>query len=509
MTQLTKRSFLARQIEKRFGGYRHLVVPVDDTQPKQLTEKKSVAVIGAGIAGMSAAIRLAERGFDVTVYEKNDYIGGKIGSWPVELHNGDTAYVEHGFHAFFRHYYNLRHLFSDLEIDKDYAAMDDYYIMTLEKEAFRFHDAITTPILNLYDLARKGIYNFWKVAFSRTALKMLPMLTYNKDKTFKKFDHLSFEKYAQDAKLPKNLILIFNTFSRAFFAQIDRMSMAELMKSFHFFYLSNDHGLLYDYFDDDYEYTILKPMRDAVENNGGTILLDHPVEQIDRQEDGSFKIDGTHHDYMVMASDIRGAQHLLGQTQWLKDDFPAFAAQMEKQKYAQRYSVLRLWMDRDIDDTTVCPFLITERNVLLDAIAFYHRLEKESTAYVEKEGGAVLELHCYAVPDDIPEDEIRTHFLKELHAFFPELKDATIRQEYMQVRQDFTAYHVGQYEHRPTTETPVPNLFFAGDWVKLPYPAMLMEGACMSGTLAANQICQQENIQETPVWSVPPKGFFA
>ena len=35
-------------------------------------------VIGAGIAGLAAAIRLAIQGFEVSVYEKNDYPGGKL-----------------------------------------------------------------------------------------------------------------------------------------------------------------------------------------------------------------------------------------------------------------------------------------------------------------------------------------------------------------------------------------------------------------------------------------------
>lgn len=35
-------------------------------------------VIGSGIAGIAAAIRLKSKGFDVTVYEKNSYLGGKL-----------------------------------------------------------------------------------------------------------------------------------------------------------------------------------------------------------------------------------------------------------------------------------------------------------------------------------------------------------------------------------------------------------------------------------------------
>jgi len=44
---------------------------------------KSVAVLGGGVAGLSAAHELAERGYDVTVYEKKDMFGGKARSLSV------------------------------------------------------------------------------------------------------------------------------------------------------------------------------------------------------------------------------------------------------------------------------------------------------------------------------------------------------------------------------------------------------------------------------------------
>tara|TARA_Y100000589_G_scaffold317298_1_gene343094 strand:- start:24823 stop:26292 length:1470 start_codon:yes stop_codon:yes gene_type:complete len=39
---------------------------------------KKIAIIGSGISGLSAACHLAKAGFDVTVYEKNNYAGGRI-----------------------------------------------------------------------------------------------------------------------------------------------------------------------------------------------------------------------------------------------------------------------------------------------------------------------------------------------------------------------------------------------------------------------------------------------
>ena len=41
----------------------------------------SVIIIGSGVAGMAAAIRLSVQGFTVTVYEKNSYPGGKLSAF--------------------------------------------------------------------------------------------------------------------------------------------------------------------------------------------------------------------------------------------------------------------------------------------------------------------------------------------------------------------------------------------------------------------------------------------
>jgi hypothetical protein len=39
-----------------------------------------VTIVGSGLAGISAATRLMEQGFDVTLYEQNDFLGGKLGA---------------------------------------------------------------------------------------------------------------------------------------------------------------------------------------------------------------------------------------------------------------------------------------------------------------------------------------------------------------------------------------------------------------------------------------------
>ena len=57
-----------------------------------------IAVIGGGIGGLSAAHELAERKFDVTVFEANERLGGKARSIPVE--GQGALHGEHGFRFF-------------------------------------------------------------------------------------------------------------------------------------------------------------------------------------------------------------------------------------------------------------------------------------------------------------------------------------------------------------------------------------------------------------------------
>ena len=75
--QLDEESVMVRQSEKVIienAFEQGWVVP----RPPAAENGKKVAVVGAGPAGLSAAITLRRRGYDVTVYEKNAKIGGLL-----------------------------------------------------------------------------------------------------------------------------------------------------------------------------------------------------------------------------------------------------------------------------------------------------------------------------------------------------------------------------------------------------------------------------------------------
>jgi carotenoid phi-ring synthase / carotenoid chi-ring synthase len=121
----------------------------------------------------------------------------------------------------------------------------------------------------------------------------------------------------------------------------------------------------------------------------------------------------------------------------------------------------------------------------------------------------VLELHCYAVPDDVPDGEVAALLVAEAARFFPEIAPGSILHQHVEIADDFTAFHVGAARTRPEVRTSLRELVLAGDWVATPLPAMLMEAAYSAGLLAANAVLVHEGLREHLVYTVPLAGVLA
>ena len=91
-----------------------------------------MAVLGGGIAGLTAAHELAERGFDVTVYEAKDRVGGKARSMPVVADGAaDGLLGEHGFRFFPAYYRNVVATMERIP-DADGRSVADHLVPTTE-----------------------------------------------------------------------------------------------------------------------------------------------------------------------------------------------------------------------------------------------------------------------------------------------------------------------------------------------------------------------------------------
>lgn len=499
-------SLLGRLIRRRLGGYRRVVEPVDTVSAPKLAHSRSVAVIGGGLAGLSAAELLSRRGFDVTLIEKNTYLGGKIASWREPI-GGSTATIEHGFHAFFTHYYNLFAWLDELDISRRLTPIADYLLLRHDGQRFSFREVNTTPVLNLLALKRAGLYRWRDVMRPKTGQALEQFLRYRHGHTERAFDTMSYAEFAESAALPKSLRTVFTCFSRAFFADEHRMSMGEMMKAFHFYYLSHDHGLLFRHVTGATSDVVLAPIIERLRRQHVTMLLGTAVDRI--EWDGhSFRIGKRVFDRLLLASDVSATRRIVDASPSLLEAAPSLRS-LKALPSGQRYSVLRVWHRGEVDDGMLPAFVTTERAEALDAFAFAHRLDEDAAAWAKDERGVVLELHCYAVPDAMRSEDVGPTMERELERFVPGFRSSQVAHRHLQIRDDFTAFHVGLGTLRPGIDTELSGLKLAGDWVALPFPAMLMEAAHSSARLAVNALCRAEGVRSYAIDAVPLHGILA
>jgi isorenieratene synthase len=493
-------------IKKKLHNYRIKLNNPDSRLPLNLQQPKRVAVIGGGIAGISAACNLSERGFEVHLFEKQSFLGGKAGSWQFES-NGESLRTEHGFHGFFKQYLNLRNFLKKIGAFKRLIPIDDYTILFDQNKKLGFKGLESTPLLNVLDLKKFGIVG-WKTFLNPLGIPFLNLLKFDFASTFKKFDSESFASFADRTQMNDKMRLVFNSFSRAFFAEPEDMSMAELIKSFHFYFLSNEDGLLYDVLDDDFQHSFISYCEDFLKQHAAKVYYNTPITALEKTEQG-FMVNNVPFDYCVLCTDVKNTASLMTIAKGF-DKYPSTINRLKSLKHSGRYAVLRLWTDRFEKDKELPFFIFTDRLKCLDSVTLYHKMEKESAAWSQKHKGGIFELHSYILPKDIVSDEeVKANLLSELYHYFPELKGMQIAHEYFQHRDDFPGFHTDQHALRPEVKTDIPGLYLAGDWVKMDNCTMLMEAAYTSGAMAANYIMQVEGLQENQLDSVPIKGILA
>jgi hypothetical protein len=71
-----------------------------------MSEPPRVTVAGGGLAGLTAALRLAERGYDVKLYEQKSFLGGDLASRPTP-HSGEIDVYPHMYLSWYHNFWRL------------------------------------------------------------------------------------------------------------------------------------------------------------------------------------------------------------------------------------------------------------------------------------------------------------------------------------------------------------------------------------------------------------------
>ncbi|MFE4107936.1 FAD-dependent oxidoreductase [Almyronema epifaneia] len=597
--------------------------------PRQISRPVKVAVVGGGLAGLAAAYELSQRGVEVTLLERSPQLGGKIASWAIEV-NGEPLMMEHGFHGFFPQYYNLFGLVDELSIQQNFKSLNFYSVVYKERyepEVFRpSHSAFPW---NIVDLAVSSPNRLkWGINLAKIKhLEVFREITgFRVPQSFERLDNISVAEWVKD-DFPRGLYdLYFLPFAKSSLNAPDVMSAGELMQFFHFYFFGNPEGLAFNGTCQDMGRSLVQPIAEAIQANGGRIVTEATVSRLSWQDgqltgltfqqgdrnssnvpfwvdrnpllsseamnyygagdrlfacqpgsDRALSLTCTHQgcsvhqevaaaesgfycpchgaaysasgevlsgpaqrnlaqfkvidrsenqvqlvaianaevplteealeaDYYILAADIPGVKHLFNLSEGTPD--ATVTAQVEKLAVADPFAVGRFWFDRDFDwehswFTSLSGYRLT------DSITLYHRIQTDYIDWASKTGGSVVELHayCYKEKEFPTQQDLLNTFQAELFEIVPSLREAKMLHRQLVNQKNFAGFPPGSYPDRPETVTATPNLLFAGDWVKMPFPCGLMERAVSSGLLAANAICQQEGVQRRPLMSVNPEGL--
>jgi isorenieratene synthase len=594
---------------------------VEDTAPDRLDRFPNpvrVVVVGGGLAGMSAALELAERGAAVTLVEAASHLGGKLGGWPIEI-DGETYPMEHGFHGFFAQYYNLDDVIHRLGLDDGFVPAPSYPMLFRDGEPENFEPGSSGFPLNL-----AGFYlssnNLGVRSMTSTSPQMQALLQFDAERTYAELDEISFQEFCDQGVDPAIYDFFFGPFAKTTLNDPGNVSAAYVLQFFHFYYLGNPEGLSFRYTRDDSMTGLIDPWRTRLESLGvdvvtgaevrgvtiedgqarsvelgrprasaplvtgfdpggvgegapveigrdawdvplyavrlspategtsGVVAMrgrcthqgcplrpvndgfscpchggrfdregtpvsgppDRPLERLRIDEDrvlvGEQERRSLPADYVVVATDVGGTRMILGNS-----DVPeGMAARIGGLKEADPYVVVRLWFDREVPGEGA-GFFTTGQYELLDSIGIYERLQRPAREWADAHHGAIVELHSYGVPPhlDRGRDANRDVLVAEFLECMPEYADAKIIHEEVMQQSNFAGFPPGSHASRPRTVTEVPNLFLAGDWVRLDLPVALMEAAVTSGRLAANEILAAHGVRAAPYDTVAMQGPLA
>ncbi|MGE2718869.1 FAD-dependent oxidoreductase [Mycolicibacterium celeriflavum] len=472
-------------------------------------DKPHVVVVGGGIAGLTAATGLAERGVSVDVLERETHLGGRVGGWTETLDDGTPVAMNRGFHAFFRQYYNLRNLLRRIDPTLNMLTpVSDYPLVDADGRRDTFRGLPQTPPWNAVAFALRSPTFRLRDLVRLNARAAAPLAAVSVPGIYDRLDHVDADTFLRDINFPEPARhLAFEVFSRSFFAEPTNLSAAELATMFHIYFLGSSEGLVFDVATANFDTVLWDPLCAYLQSLGVRVRTGVSVTEIGAEDrfavhtDGGERIDANG---VVLATDVAGLQRIVGDSASLGNE--QWRSRIAAMGTAAPFVVQRLWLDRPVNPDRPA-FLGTGGRPPLDNVSVLERYEREAAEWSRRTGGSVVELHSYAVTDGT--DDVLERLPIRMRELYPETADAKIVGERVLCRQDCPRFAPGDFARRPTVETPHAGLALAGDGIRIDLPVALMERAATTGWSAANLLLKRFGLTGHDLQTVPTEGRFA
>ncbi len=473
-----------------------------------------VAIVGAGLAGLTAAVDLVDSGHTVDLYEARPFLGGKVASWE----DSDGNHIEMGLHVFFFNYTNLfalmrkvgaiNHLLpkehTHLFINRggDVRALDFRFAIGAPFNGLKAF--FTTPQLDWIDKLRNAL-----------ALGTSPIVQGLIDyegamKTIRALDSISFQSwFLNHGGSLQSINRMWNPIAYALgFIDCEAISARCMLTIFMMFAAKTEASKLNLLKGSPHRW-LTKPILDYITAKGGKLHLKHRVRKIHFQDSESPTVTGLSlntpngeieikADQYLAACDVPGMQRLIPK-EWRR--FPLFAGIDKLQTVPVATVQLRYdgWVTElnnklarlNVQSPTGLDNLLYTADA--DFSCFADLALSSPEDYRLKGLGSLLQ--CVLTPGDPwitkSVEKIIEHTDSQVKDLFPSSRDLKLVWSNV-VKLSHSLYREapGMEPFRPNQSTPIINFFLAGSYTRQDYIDS-MEGATMSGHLAAKEMLRK------------------
>lgn len=451
------------------------------TNDRTTDRRRRVVVAGGGLAGLTAAKRLVDAGFEVELFEKRPILGGKVSAW----RDADGDWIESGLHTFFGAYVEIFELMRELGIYDEVLWKEHVLQYTLAGgESFSFRTVPLPSPLHLLPAVFENRY--FSIPEKLSLARALRPILFGGETYYDEIDRMSYQQWHRERGISDRMLeRMFLPMTLALkFLPPEEIS-AKIVVDVSGTFLRERGASRMGFLSGSPAEKLTGPLARAVERGGGRIHTGIGLGRLELGEDRTVSwIETTSGervaaDAFVLALPIHNLNRVLPSE--LDDD--TYFANLRKFEGVPVITV-QLWYDRQIsgvDNILFCPD---------GHIPVYADLGNTTPDYG---AGGRSRFEFVVAPAeglmDLPDEEIVSLVARDVEACFPKTaRDASItKSTVVRIPQSVYRPAPGLDALRPAQETPITNLFLAGGYTRQRFYDG-MEGAVSSGNRAARAL---------------------